>query len=710
MNKFLKILSMVLSLAIFCMPLSAVADGGYGESAGNVQDTIADETVSSYVVSSTDLENATGTTSDGTTYGLYDSGEADHGKVYLIPSAGWLAIEKGRTGITYTYNSQNFTLFNEPLEADSHYILSYDHISFPENGSTLNEGARFSIAPTVEQFKNAKGTDWRDHPPASDNKWSSYSTIFYTGTQTTFNGKINTLNTHTLSYVDNVKLTKAIKLDVYNPGGSKLLVEGTGLLNAKDLTGYFAEMGQPLTVKIKDDGGYESIVEVIHNGVAVEETNGEYYIPAVTGEVSVKFGLNINEIEENAGVTMNGNTVYANVGDTYVKFLARFGMPKNVIKFFDAEGADLTDFLKPMANNMTAKVVYDGNELRNYNVKYKGDLTGDGKLTVSDVFSVVNGIINDSFEDSVQADINDSGRVTVSDVVKLRGEIMNQGKEVKQFKVLAIGNSFSINATKYLAQVANAAGYDVEDIVVGNVWHSGCSLEQHADFSTNEKNEYHFYYWKNSLNQKTITPTTLKTALEFEDWDYITIQQASHLAGLYNSYQPYADQLLDYINKYKTNPDVKIGWHMTWAYPQTPPAGYEHHQGFADYNSDQMTMYNAIVDASTNFASSEKQIELVIPSGTVAQNLREKVGDVITRDQFHMNESYGCLMLSLAWVKTITGKDIAPAMYNAEISAIIDTGVSELADRGVTVTADELKEYIVKSINDAIANPSTVTK
>ena len=576
--------------------------------------------------------------------------------------------------------------------------------------SKLYDGGRFTLAPSVSTYVTSSGTDWRDFPPASDNKWSRHTTMFYSDQKTAFDGKINTAGTYTTSFIDNVKLVKAIKLDVYSPGNTKLSVDNTGLVYNEKLKGYIAEMGQPLTVKSKDDGGYESIVEVIHNGVAVEETNGEYYIPAVTGEVSVKFGLNINEIEENAGVTMNGNTVYANVGDTYVKFLARFGMPKNVIKFYDEEGADLTDFLKPMVTNMTAKVVYDGNELRNYNVKYKGDLTNDGNLTVSDIFSVVNGIVNDSLEDSAQADLNDSGRVTVSDIVKLRGNIMNQGKEVKQFKVLAIGNSFSINATKYLAQVANAAGYDVEDIVVGNVWHSGCSLEQHADYSTNEKNEYHFYYWKNSLNQKTITPTTLKTALEFEDWDYITIQQASHLAGLYNSYQPYADQLLDYINEHKTNPDVKIGWHMTWAYPQVPPEGYGHHQGFVDYNSDQMTMYNAIVDASTNFASSEKQIELVIPSGTVAQNLREKVGDVITRDQFHMNESYGCLMLSLAWVKTITGKDIAPAMDNAEISAIIDTGVSELADRGVTVTADELKEYIVKSVNDAVANPSTVTK
>lgn len=39
-----------------------------------------------------------------------------------------------------------------------------------------------------------------------------------------------------------------------------------------------------------------------------------------------------------------------------------------------------------------------------------------------------------------------------------------------------------------------------------------------------------------------------------------------------------------------------------------------------------------------------------------------------------------------------------------------NTGVSDLAARGVTVTADELKEYIVKSVKNAVSNPSTMAK
>ena len=44
-------------------------------------------------------------------------------------------------------------------------------------------------------------------------------------------------------------------------------------------------------------------------------------------------------------------------------------------------------------------------------------------------------------------------------------------------KILAIGNSFSQDATKYLQSVAKSAG---EDLFVRNIYIGGCSLERHA--------------------------------------------------------------------------------------------------------------------------------------------------------------------------------------------------------------------------------------
>ena len=45
-------------------------------------------------------------------------------------------------------------------------------------------------------------------------------------------------------------------------------------------------------------------------------------------------------------------------------------------------------------------------------------------------------------------------------------------------KILAIGNSFSIDALEYLYQILSDAG--VENIVIANLYKSGCSIDMHC--------------------------------------------------------------------------------------------------------------------------------------------------------------------------------------------------------------------------------------
>ena len=54
-------------------------------------------------------------------------------------------------------------------------------------------------------------------------------------------------------------------------------------------------------------------------------------------------------------------------------------------------------------------------------------------------------------------------------------------------KILAIGNSFSQDATYYLHQIAAA---DDVDIKVVNLYIGGCSLERHWNNIQNEAEEY----------------------------------------------------------------------------------------------------------------------------------------------------------------------------------------------------------------------------
>ena len=62
----------------------------------------------------------------------------------------------------------------------------------------------------------------------------------------------------------------------------------------------------------------------------------------------------------------------------------------------------------------------------------------------------------------------------------------------KSIKILAIGNSFSVDATEYLWNMLDDAG--IEEVIVGNLYIGGCSLDTHWSNMSNNKNAYTFYY------------------------------------------------------------------------------------------------------------------------------------------------------------------------------------------------------------------------
>lgn len=46
-------------------------------------------------------------------------------------------------------------------------------------------------------------------------------------------------------------------------------------------------------------------------------------------------------------------------------------------------------------------------------------------------------------------------------------------------------------------------------------------------------------------------------ALADEEWDYVSVQQASHLSGVYDTYQPYLKELIAYV-KTHTSPKQRL--------------------------------------------------------------------------------------------------------------------------------------------------------
>lgn len=261
-----------------------------------------------------------------------------------------------------------------------------------------------------------------------------------------------------------------------------------------------------------------------------------------------------------------------------------------------------------------------------------------------------------------------------------------QSTAPKSLKVLAIGNSFSVDAMTHLYKVMEAEG--VEEIVLGNLFVGGCTLKQHAGFA--EADEAAYIYYKCVDGTWTETPmTTLLTGLQDEDWDVITMQQGSYDSGLVDTYQPYLDNLITYVQQNKTNQEAKLMWHMTWAYQ-----GNSTHEGFANYGNNQQAMYFGIVNALQKVIDPNESIQGTIPVGTVIQNLRGSViGDQLTRDGYHLND-LGRATASYTWYAVLAGQKLQSV---------------KISEADKTPITDQQKDLIVKAVNAALDNPHAVS-
>lgn len=217
-------------------------------------------------------------------------------------------------------------------------------------------------------------------------------------------------------------------------------------------------------------------------------------------------------------------------------------------------------------------------------------------------------------------------------------------------RVLAIGNSFSVDGVEFLKDIAAAQG---KAIVVGNAQIGGCSLDRHLREAKSDNPVYSFSLDRGT-EREVRKEATLRSCLEREPWDYVFLQQQSLLAGQYDSYRPYIDSLMSYVRRNVPDGDkVRFGFHQTWAYAK------DHTDKFYSlYRHDQMRMYRAIVKSARRVCR-EMKIRTVVPSGTAIQNGRSsRLGDTFNRDGYHMHKTLGRYTVACAWFETLFGEPV----------------------------------------------------
>lgn len=218
----------------------------------------------------------------------------------------------------------------------------------------------------------------------------------------------------------------------------------------------------------------------------------------------------------------------------------------------------------------------------------------------------------------------------------------------RTMRVLMVGNSFSLDSLQYLNDICRSANVKV---TLGIAYESNGSLGDILTKIRNNTPMNSYHKWID--NNYTVTnDVLLDRVVTDEKWDIITYQQSSINSGNYTSFQPALNDVHTYVKSRATNPGVRFGLHMTWAYADG--STNLTNAGFAS----QTEMYEAIVKAYTQALQSSPDFEILIPVGTAIQNARTNtqlnaIGNGLTRDGIHLNMGAGRYIAALAVFETL---------------------------------------------------------
>ena len=268
----------------------------------------------------------------------------------------------------------------------------------------------------------------------------------------------------------------------------------------------------------------------------------------------------------------------------------------------------------------------------------------------------------------------------------------------KTIKILLFGNSYSVDACKWMSKIFLEAGYDT--VIIGNLASSGCCINEHWTFidgiDGNEANGGSFFFRKYVNNKEVEVKDDYAFAIANEAWDIISIQHAPDELKQVDTYSHLGD-LIDYILARVTNPDVKLVYNMIWA-----------HNNVADIKA----LYNAILEITDAYVTVNSEFDGLIPVATMIEYMRDHgltnahkdesgnwVAGDITRDWGHLNYGLGRYALGLMFYAYLTGESIDDFTWVPTIDM-----VGSEADGFAEITPEKLA-IIKAAIKYAMANP-----
>jgi len=275
-------------------------------------------------------------------------------------------------------------------------------------------------------------------------------------------------------------------------------------------------------------------------------------------------------------------------------------------------------------------------------------------------------------------------------------------EEAEVLKIMILGSSRSVNTFHFLYQAFKDQMPD-QELVLGIMYYSGCSMSMHTEFIQTNQNVYRYYL--NTNGKWVTTPNChMDTGLIDQNWDVILLQAGS--GDLDNEMnKPCREFITNYVNSRIEHPHV-FWWHSTW-FNSTTPSLFDPSKTKLDPNAiNQYKQLQDGIDAAKAYVMDDPMFAGRITSGTPMMYALKKLNIPETdlyRDHTHLSD-YGCLLVAYAWYAQFTGNPVTEINID-----VIDTKYrqSQYQNLGPMAVTEEMKAAIIETANYTLENPWT---
>ena len=269
-------------------------------------------------------------------------------------------------------------------------------------------------------------------------------------------------------------------------------------------------------------------------------------------------------------------------------------------------------------------------------------------------------------------------------------------------KIMIIGSSRSVNTFRCLYQVFKDQMPE-QEITLGVMYHSGCSMSMHVGFIS--ENEAACDYYLNNDGFWNITKgVTTDVGLADQAWDVVFLQ-AGRGDTANNMNESGRKFLVDFVNGIVKTPHT-FWWHSTWFNAEDPDLYAENKKEKAA-TVDQVAQLAATNEAAKKYVLNDPMFAGHIASGTPLMYVRKVLGLAdkdILRDHTHLSD-FGCLLAAYSFYTQFTGRPVTKIGINKIPAHLRHKSLRELGDFEVT---EDMKQIIIKAVDYTRENPWSV--